>query len=404
MKKAFYWCCCTLLSFLAIGCCPHPPIPVSESERTVLIYMVANNNLHSFAKQNIDQIIHSVNTDILQKGNLLIYYVPSNKTSQRLLSVRINKGRGDTLCVKEYHHENSLDKHVMSKVLKDAYNYAPANEYDLILWSHCTGWLPEKSTKAILDIDYQKIMKMGLPITKSETRYFGQDGSHYMSIPDLRDALMEAGHPLSFIMMDACFSAGVEMIYELKDCADYLIGSTAEVMAFGFPYSQLAEILFQDTFEPQQLCEAIYQFYKDYTWPSATTSLIDLSQMEALAESVRAVLADQAHALQDINYSDIQAYEKRNPHLFYDLDDYIRYRCSSPSRYADFQECLRKTVLCNLYTEQVYSIYGSRGFFDLPSSCGLSCYIPYPNTSISEIQHYNEHYYKTSWALATEPQ
>lgn len=47
-------------------------------------------------------------------------------------------------------------------------------------------------------------------------------------------------------------------------------------------------------------------------------------------------------------------------------------------QYTDFDEQLSRTVLFSDYTDRIYSAveYGSYGFFDVRTCCGLSTYIP----------------------------
>lgn len=51
-----------------------------------------------------------------------------------------------------------------------------------------------------------------------------------MNIPDFREALSSAfPKPLKFILFDSCNMQSVEVAYELRDCAEYFIGSPTEI-------------------------------------------------------------------------------------------------------------------------------------------------------------------------------
>ncbi len=141
-RSVFFW----LLLPLLLSCC-NPPSIKKDTHRTVLVYMVANNNLHSFALQNMNAMKQNLNADDMETGRLLVFYVPVNSNTQRLLEIKINTstGQGDTLSLREYNFENTLDKNAMQQVIRDVKRLAPAKNYGMVLWSHAMGWHPYTS-------------------------------------------------------------------------------------------------------------------------------------------------------------------------------------------------------------------------------------------------------------------
>ena len=93
----------------------------------------------------------------------------------------------------------------MKQVLNDIIQMYPAQEYRLILWSHGTSWLPAGSS----------------------LRSFGEDSGKQMNIPDLAENL-----PIKFdfILFDACLMGSVEVVYELKEKANFIISSSTETI------------------------------------------------------------------------------------------------------------------------------------------------------------------------------
>lgn len=111
-----------------------------------------------------------------------------------------------------YESRNSVDVSNMKEVVNTAFSEYPAQSYGLVLWSHGEGWLEYQNPK---------------------TRWWGQDtgGKDYrMNLSDLNDVLRNTPH-LNFLLFDACFMQSVEVVYELKAHADYIIGSPTEIPA-----------------------------------------------------------------------------------------------------------------------------------------------------------------------------
>lgn len=64
-----------------------------------------------------------------------------------------------------------------------------------------------------------------------------------INIPDLSKALAQSGIHFDYILFGACLMSQVEVAYELRNAADYLILSPAEVMSAGFPYFKMTKYL-----------------------------------------------------------------------------------------------------------------------------------------------------------------
>ncbi len=399
----FFW---LLMPFL-LSCC-NPPSVKKDTHRTVLVYMVANNNLNSYAVQNMNAMIQNLNADDMETGRLLVFYVPRYSETQQLLEIKINTstGQGDTLLLHEYSFDNSLDINAMKQVVRDAKRLAPAKTYGMVLWSHAMGWHPYTSALAPDNINPPALRSAAERIKDEDLLgWFGQDGYYYMEIPDLAEAL--DGQELEFLLFDACFTASVEMLYDLRYAADYLIGSPAEVMGAGFPYKDFVRLVFKEELSTEALCRQLCQAYMtnyraNTTYPSASTVLVKLSEMDSLAVCARAVFQADPLPVSNIDLSAVQYYELMDPHLFYDLDDYMAAISRYPMFYNDFLNQLNRTVIYKDCTNQIYSAYNSSHWFDVGSYCGLSTYIPRYDLPYSQkITNLNQAYFQTAWAQAT---
>ena len=112
----------------------NPLVPV-ESERSVLIYMAAENNLSSFADLNLDDI--KLSSKSLKDNQNLIVYVDRRDINPYM--GRVKDGvLVDSVAMEE---SSSADPAVMENVIRQMHTKYPAKSYGLVLWGHCTGWL-----------------------------------------------------------------------------------------------------------------------------------------------------------------------------------------------------------------------------------------------------------------------
>lgn len=162
----------------------------------------------------------------------------------------------------EYTQEDlSTDPVIMKGILNKIKEELPADTYGLVISSHGGGWVPN-------DIFDSHVL--------AQTRFIGQDGTDYMEIPDLAEAL-EGSH-FEYILFDACLMSSVEALYDLRQAAKYLIASPAEVLAEGFPYKEIVSQLFYN-----DLKGACQSFMNKYRQTSGTIALVQTDKLEALA-------------------------------------------------------------------------------------------------------------------------
>lgn len=55
------------------------------------------------------------------------------------------------------------------------------------------------------------------------TRAYGPDGEEYMSAGDLAEGLSEI--KFDYVIFDVCFMSSIELLYDLKDNARYILAS-----------------------------------------------------------------------------------------------------------------------------------------------------------------------------------
>ena len=176
--------CITLLACSSCSNDNEPPVD-SIAKRTVLIYMAADNNLSSYGRQNLQELLKGAQSYGLRHENLIVYIDPY-KESPRLLQIHENRlGVMIIDTLQTYPEQNSATQEVMKGVIQEVLSAFPAQSYGLILWSHGTSWLPQNfSTKL---------------------RSFGLDDNNEMEIEQLAAALPDK--TFNYILFDACYMA-----------------------------------------------------------------------------------------------------------------------------------------------------------------------------------------------------
>ena len=384
-----------LIACLLTSCSKQPepepePEPVGPARRTVLVYIVADNNLGSPSYQldrlDIDEMQEAVNDGALGKdGRLLIYhnrYGVAKGNYPVLCELRQNV-KPDTL--KRYPDDTTLysvDPERMTEVVEDMKKYAPADDYGIVLWSHGTGWMDETSG-----------VVMAPPRRTYGNEKHGNGKVYRMSITSLADALDNQG--FSFIYFDCCHMMTVETVYQLRHSAKVIVGSPTELPGYGMNYITNIPMFFA---EPDAdligAAQATFEYYDAMTGALRTCamSVVDTDKLDKLAEVSRTV------------YSTFTGYKGGVGNL----QDYTRPQISCAGTIYDFasivddmegvSDDLRSKWGTALSASIPYAqstpwiFQGESGGFRMKTYCGLGSYFI---TSMEEAEKYG--YMNLDW-------
>lgn len=381
-KKIFYTIVCVLLGLWA---CDRTEPPVSGEGRTVLIYMAADNNLSGDGYDNIEQLLKGIGDF---SGHLVVYFDAGN-ANPVLLEIMNKNEQAIKRVVREYDEENSASPEVLSRVIRDTKNLFPADSYGLILWSHGLGWVPET-------FKFSRVFPFRLEGNKlPRTKYFAEDthlgdkqsGKAYMDIKDLREALPDNG--FEFILFDACLMSGIEVMYELREKAHYIIASPAEILAEGFPYDRILHYLSGGEEGLIRVCEEYVQYYNQSINPYATITMVRTMELEALARIASSILSGRREEVAKLEEGEVWRYPniQNIPLIYYDLGEYIE-RISTAEQYNAFIQQLDKVVVCKYATA-----YFWRAPIPNDKFSGISSYIP-----LSKWRNMDEYYFALEWS------
>lgn len=323
--------------------------------RTVLIYMAADNDLSDNALRNIEQMKSSYPVD--GKNNLLVFVnLPEEKPYLIKIEADIE------IVIKQYEEFNSLEVQNMRRVLTEMISMYPANEYGLVLWSHGSSWLPPNF----------------------QTRSFGEEKGLQMDMTELSGALPVK---FDFILFDACLMGSIEVAYELKDNANYIIASSTETLYTGFPYDMIVPDLIAASPDLQKVAKKYMDYYQQLTgiYRSATISVINTKELEKLAEITSMLLGDNSINMDLFNRAVVQRLDSYEEQYFFDFSDFI-HKAFPDIQTESFDNQLQKVVLYKAHTDEFM------GDFFIKTYCGLSSYIP-----LKSRNGLNNYYQRLKW-------
>lgn len=310
----------------------------------------------------------------------------------------------------------------MRQVLTYVKDEFPAKGYGLVFSSHGSGWLPagyyyspsrfEDDHKGEVGTSRQGIAAQSvghprLPVPEGDlpdtdpfygmTRSIGQDyikGSYYgheMSVSEFADAIP---YHLDYLLFDMCFSGGVEVAYGLKDKAEYLGLSPAEVLGDGmFNYTKITSFLLnRETPDLEGLFKDSFEMYDKQSgaYRSSTVNLVRTSGLDNLASVCARMINEYSDALADAPVDDIQGYYRQGRHYFYDLVDIFEKCGASKADLEDLDKAVDGCVIYKNSTGQFLEDY------DIKAYSGFSMYLPCAGTPLLDL-----YYRKEVWNNAT---
>ena len=358
--------------------------------RTVIVYMSGENNLSTKVDLNLSEMKEG--SKKLGKDDCLLVYVDKFKSKEKNelpWMARIQNGQvTDSVSLRDMgisdKDEFASDPQIMEDVLKYAVRRYPATQdYGLVLWGHCTGWLINNDSIAY-------------------TRAFGVDNGNnqvfsvnpkWMNIPTLARVLKKLPH-MKFIFADCCMFMCLESLYELRSVADYIIGSPAEIPDYGAPYNTVVPALFDRENFATKIVE---EYYAQKNGPNKNLDLpltvVNMSEMDPLAKATRTVL-QAIKGQQTTDYADLTnlIYYFYNSHnlsynpfnnIFYDAGDFICAKAPAAD-YKVWKEALDKAIVKKKYSAHWYTVvekywdnlYGNNFTVTEERQSGVSMYIP----------------------------
>lgn len=387
-KLYFFWWVC--LSVFLVACEDKEP-DTSIGNRTVLVYIAADNSLASFASQDLAEMKVGM-TKAYANVHLLVYI--DDGKSPRLLELKNEGGTVVEKEVKTYPSRNSVGVDETQEVFADVFlnSQYQADSYGLVYWSHGDGWLP-------------------YPLGTG-TRWVGQDkgnGDNRMNISEFVEILRTAPR-FDFILFDACLMLSVEVAYELRDYTDYCIGSPTEIPGPGASYDVVVPAMFSAENVAVNIAKAYYEPYaakyddgngiSNNNWTGgASVCALRTDRLDDLARTTKQILPE------TVDNTSLRAsvfdYDQRrgsdgyqDGHVgYYDLVGMMR-MITDDNAYEAWRQIFNSAVAYWATTSMNYSGY-TQAMFSMEGTNGVSCYIPSTSNSATD-----KAYRSTGWYTA----
>ena len=363
------------------------PVP-QPTQRTVIVYMSGENRLSPYTDYNLKEIKEG--SQHIGKDDCLLVYVDKSKVGELPWMARIRNGQvTDSVSLADMgisqKDEYSSDPQVMEDVLQYAVRHYPATrDYGLVLWGHSTGWLIDGDSLA-----YTRAYGVDNGINSATS-----DAGMWLNVPTLARVLRRLPH-MRFIFADCCMFMCLETLYELRDVADYIIGSPAEIPMDGAPYQTVVPAMFdRDNFATK----IVNNYYAQKNGPDKNLDLpltaVRTSEMEPLAKATRAALQEvkAQQLMDDAGYADLKGliyyyYNDRNAFyhpeydVLHDAGDFMRAKAPEAA-YKAWQTALDKAIVTKTYSAKWFTafkwdvFYGNNFTVTPDRQSGVSMYIP----------------------------
>lgn len=377
-----------VLFFLLVSCVKDELEP--QKARTLMVYLAGDNNLSGYMQKNISSMMSA--WKMSYNANIVIYFDGPYATPE-LYTFQFKEKEVEKQVLKTYEEMDSADPKVLKKVLNDMRDLYPSDSYGLILGSHASGWIPPQG------LSRSNRMLYAEPVL---TRGFGTDynGANEMDTRDMAKAIPFNKKNLEFILFDACLMSSIEVLYDLRDKAKYVIASPTELPAPGFPYNRVMPYFWGKGTDLEKdlvkVCDEFLNYYNTYDVVNrfGTIALIKMDGMEHLFDLTREILQGQKEKVATINRNAIYCYPKveyTKYDRFFDLGEYMKYMTKDKEGlYEAYRDFLDKQVV--IYKKATDTFNGA----EIPEDfSGIATYIP---LGIRGWNADTEVYWNFSWA------
>ncbi len=255
-----------------------------QKKWTFLVYMNAANDLERFGSLNMNQMEQiGSSSDV----NIVLQYKRMNFPDSSL----DDTSNGDWTDTRRYYvtrdgdtsrtssplisQSNAIDMgkaQTLQEFVRWGVEAFPAEKYCLVIWNHGAGWRSRAK-----DVS---------PITRGVS-YDDATGSHIDTIQ--LPAAVNIGRKWDIISFDSSLMQMVEVAYEIRDQADYIVGSEESPPGTGYRYERLLGNL---TANPGQQPRSFASFIAQDTLAAygassnITHSALDASQVGSLAPAL----------------------------------------------------------------------------------------------------------------------
>jgi len=298
------------------------PKSAARKKWTVLLFLNASNNLYPYSDKNMNQIESVAKNPDVQvvvqwKQNQANY--PSSSfdgTRRYLVTYDTNSNKINSKLLQDLGKGIDMGKpETLNTFISWAQDKYPADRTGLILWNHGNGWSRTRQAEPI-------------------TRGISYDDEFNSAIDTWKLAQAIGDHHFDYIAYDACLMQMLEVAYEIKEKADYIVGSEELTPAPGFRYDLALKAVMDNadisTVDATKGWVDCMLQETSYNTSKITQSVIDTSKLQAvvvatsnLADVLRANPSSRASLVQSVR-TNAQRFDAGTSHQYFDLYDVAR--------------------------------------------------------------------------------
>lgn len=376
--------------------CPDVVEKGDTARTTLLVYMMAENTLNSFAGYDVAEILEAV--PAVPSDCRLFVYVDDNKSPRLTQYFRLTNGEAGEVALPVFAEDVcSSDTAALGAVLDCILKDYPTETLDLVMWSHGDGWLPDYARRAAM-------RSIGVDNGKNN---YSDYTTKAVEIKELAELLVRLPVRVNRLMFDACFMQGVEVAYALRNAVEWVIASPAEIPGDGAPYETVVGAFFANDGVTDILNS--YKAAYDGNSMGVVLSAAYMPAMQRLADVSYSNVCTYFNSIKKRDYTDVFSYLPGNVRglygsmpCFYDANAVMK-KYLAESEYAAWKEALDAAVPYAVTTGGWYSAYLNKNVTVDSLYCGMSMYMPQTasrNVALNEDFATTEWYSAAGWSEA----
>lgn len=370
---------------------PDTPEKGETAQRTLLVYMMAENSLYKHAGYDIDEI-NKVAANVPSDCRLFVY-VDDRSFPTMYQCFRCTDGTAGSSVFHPFDRDVcSSDTAALGKLLDYIIKDYPTEKLDLVLWSHGDGWL--RTSKKVAP-------QRSIGIDNGENTFLDKVDTS-IEMEELAALLERLPLKVDRLLFDACFMQCAESSYALRNAAEWIIASPAEVPGDGADYSLLVpEFFYSEGVEA--LMDAYMVPYEGKN-KGAVMSAVRASEMQNLADVTSLYVSKYFGADKQYDYSSVFSYVPGGDYTsgrpypcFFDLNAMMR-KILSAEDYFHWRKAYDLAVVKLEASPGWYSLVCGRVLeFDVEAGGGMSAYFPRHDSNNAV---FNSDFRTTEWYRA----
>lgn len=270
---------------LFTGCCSRSSRIVPPSGRgtltwTIMVYLNAANDLDEYSDLNVNQmesVMTNPNIRIVVQWKRIAAFAPQGSwTGTRRYLVRYDT---DAQAIKSQLIEemgqgvDMGNAETLREFIRWARAHYPADRYALIIWNHGSGWRTRTTRAVSFDDEFGSSIKTWELPTAIR--------------PTSADPIMDV------LLFDASLMQMLEVAYECRNVARYIVGSEESPPGEGYPYHRIFLALMDNSDIPpaewaKDVVRQFVNFYQQYfpSYYNITQSVVDTAKLEGVANAL----------------------------------------------------------------------------------------------------------------------